>query len=130
MFDLLHVGHIRALKAAKRFGVLIVHVASDKESKCVKGTLRPIIPGVERAEMMKALKFVDEVFLSIDKDKSVCKSLDFIRPDIFANGGDRIVDNIPEKEICEKLGIKIIDGLGKKIRYSSKLIAKSQSLNT
>ena len=76
----------------------------------------------ERAKIVKALKCVDEVFISIDKDRSVCKSLEKIKPHIFANGGDRHTGNIPESDICEKHGIKRIDELGKKIQSSSKLV--------
>lgn len=62
-FDLLHLGHIMAFKEAKKFGdFLVVHVASDKEAKAVKGKNRPIIPGEERAELIRELKCVDEVF--------------------------------------------------------------------
>ena len=128
-FNPLHVGHLEYLEKAKALGGRLIVIVNTDEQVKLKGSY-PFMNQEDRLRIVKALKCVDEVFLSIDKDKSVCKSLDFIRPDIFANGGDRIVDNIPEKEICEKLGIKIIDGLGKKIRYSSKLIAKSQSLNT
>ena len=61
-FDLLHLGHIRALKKARKFGYLIVHIPPDEEAKMVKGESRPIIPQSERAEMLSNLKFVDEVF--------------------------------------------------------------------
>ena len=89
MFDLLHVGHIRALKAAKKFGVLIVHIASDKESKCVKGVLRPIIPGIERAEMVKALKFVDEVYYK-EKYESEAEVAKKVKADVIVrNKGNK-----------------------------------------
>ena len=73
----------------------------------------------DRMKIISSLKCVDEVFLSIDKDKTQCKSLEFLKPNIFANGGDRTNDEIPETNICKKLNIKIIDGLGEKIRSSS-----------
>ncbi|PIZ09704.1 hypothetical protein COY54_02430, partial [Candidatus Falkowbacteria bacterium CG_4_10_14_0_8_um_filter_41_36] len=73
-----------------------------------------------------ALKYVDEVFLSIDRDATVCKSLAKVKPNIFANGGDRkSLNDVPEFGVCSKLGIKMVDGLGKKIRASSKLIAEA-----
>ena len=62
-FDLFHAGHLGAFKEARKFGdYLIVHIAPDKEAKMVKGALRPVIPGKERAEMIEACKYVDEVF--------------------------------------------------------------------
>jgi D-beta-D-heptose 7-phosphate kinase/D-beta-D-heptose 1-phosphate adenosyltransferase len=67
------------------------------------------------------LRCVDEVFLSIDKDKSVCKSLEYLKPDIFANGGDRSLNEIPETAVMKKYNIEMIDGLGMKIRSSSKI---------
>lgn len=75
----------------------------------------------ERYEILKAIKYVDEVFISIDKDESVSESLKAIKPDIFAKGGDRFNYEIPEAKICKDLGIKIVDRLGKKIQSSSNL---------
>ena len=75
----------------------------------------------DRMEIVAALRCVDEVFLSIDTDKSVCKSLERIKPDIFANGGDRSLDEIPETAVMKKYNIKMVDGLGSKIRSSSDL---------
>ncbi len=78
-------------------------------------------------KIVSAIKWVDKVFLSIDRDPSVCKSLAKVRPDIFAQGGDRKHGNIPtsETDVCRKLNIKRVDGLGKKIRSSSTLIAEA-----
>jgi len=59
--------------------------------------------------------------MSIDLDTTVCKSLKKIKLNIFAKGGDRYIYEIPEPKICEKLGVKIVDGLGKKIQSSSNL---------
>ena len=65
IFDLFHCGHLGAFKEARKFGdYLIIHVASDKEVKCVKGDLRPIIPGKERVDLIKSCRYVDEVFYS------------------------------------------------------------------
>lgn len=75
----------------------------------------------DRVEIVSAIRCVDEVFLSIDEDSSVCKSLEHIKPDIFANGGDRKLDEIPETKVMKKYNIKMVDGLGKKIRSSSDL---------
>ena len=80
----------------------------------------------DRVEIVRCLKMVDEVFLSIDKDKTVCASLEFLKPDIFANGGDRSTKEVPETSICKKYNIEMIDGLGDKIRSSSDLTGLKQ----
>lgn len=125
-FNPLHVGHVRYLKEAKKLGTkLIVIINSDKQSK-LKGSFL-FMSEKERAEIVSSLRFVDGVVLSIDKDKTVCKTLELIKPDIFAKGGDRTLDNIPEteREVCQKFGIKIIFNVGGgKIQSSSWLISK------
>lgn len=124
-FDPLHVGHLEYLKLAKSLGdYLIVIVNSNYQCKIKKG--KPFMDENDRLEIVRNLKMVDEVFLSIDQDKTVCKSLEKIRPDIFANGGDRSTDEVPETVICNKHKIKMIDGLGEKIRSSSDLTGLKQ----
>ena len=119
-FDPLHVGHLESLELAKQLGdKLIVIVNSDLQAKLKKG--RSFMKQEDRIKIISALKCVDEVFLSIDKDKTQCKSLKYLKPDIFAKGGDRMSNEIPESKICIELGIEIVDGLGKKIRSSSEL---------
>ena len=124
-FDPLHVGHLEYLKLAKSLGdYLIVIVNSNYQCKIKKG--KPFMDENDRLEIVRNLKMVDEVFLSIDQDKTVCMSLEKIRPDIFANGGDRSTDEVPEIVICNKHKIKMIDGLGEKIRSSSDLTGLKQ----
>ena len=119
-FDPLHVGHLECLEMAAELGdKLIVIVNSDLQAKLKKG--ESFMKEEDRMKIVSALKCVDEVFLSIDKDKSQCESLRHINPDIFAKGGDRTSEEIPESEVCNELGIEIIDGLGEKIRSSSDL---------
>ena len=119
-FDPLHVGHLECLEMAKELGDrLIVIVNSDLQAKLKKG--KSFMNENDRMKIVSALKCVDHVFLSIDKDKSQCETLRCIKPDIFAKGGDRMSDEIPESKVCKELGIKIIDGLGEKIRSSSDL---------
>lgn len=124
-FDPIHIGHIEYLKLAKSLGdKLIVIVNNDKQAVLKKG--KEFMPFKERMEIVKSLKFVDEVFPSIDEDKTVCKSLEALKPNIFAKGGDRKSDEIPEGEICRKHGITIVDGLGNKIQSSSNLTGIKQ----
>jgi len=119
-FDPIHKGHIEYLKLSKELGdKLIVILNNDEQAKLKKGN--SFMELEERKTILESIKYVDEVFISIDKDKSVCKSLEAIKPDIFAKGGDRLVSEIPETPICKELGIKIIDGLGAKIQSSSSL---------
>ena len=119
-FDPLHVGHLECLELAKKLGdKLIVIVNSDHQARLKKG--KPFMKEDDRLKIVAALKCVDEVFLSIDTDSSVCKSLEAIKPDIFANGGDRSLDEIPETAVMKKYNIKMVDGLGDKIRSSSDL---------
>jgi len=119
-FDPIHVGHLEYINMAKKLGdKLVVIVNNNYQCELKKG--KPFMDEKDRIIIVSNLKNVDEVFLSIDKDKTVCASLEKIKPDIFANGGDRKNYEIPESVICKKYDIKIIDGLGEKIRSSSDL---------
>ena len=119
-FDPIHVGHLEYLRMAKELGdSLVVIVNNNYQCKLKKG--KHFMDENDRVEIVKALRFVDEVFLSVDKDKTVCKSLEEIKPDIFANGGDRATSEVPETPVCKKFNIKMVDGLGDKIRSSSSL---------
>ena len=79
------------------------------------------MPEDDRVRIIQALKPVDSAFLSIDLDSSVCESLSIIKPNIFANGGDRKLGEIPETRVMENYNIMMVDGLGSKIRSSSEL---------
>ena len=119
-FDPIHVGHLEYINMAKKLGdKLVVIVNNNYQCELKKG--KPFMDEKDRVTIVSNLKNVDEVFLSIDKDKTVCASLEKIKPDIFANGGDRKNYEIPESVVCKKYEIKIIDGLGEKIRSSSDL---------
>lgn len=125
--DPLHAGHIEALELAKKLGdKLIVIVNNDKQAILKKGY--EFMPFKERVAIVKALRCVDEVFESIDTGRSVSKSLEAIKPDIFAKGGDRTSGEIPEGEVCRKYNIRIIDGLGKKIQSSSDLVKRAKEI--
>lgn len=119
-FDPIHVGHLEYIKEAKKLGDKLIVIVNNNH-QCVLKKGKPFMDEKDRVIITSSIKYVDEVFLSIDEDKTVCKSLEEIKPDIFANGGDRKNFEIPESIICKKYDIKIIDGLGEKIRSSSDL---------
>ncbi len=124
-FDPIHIGHLEYLKLAKKLGDKLVVIVNNNH-QCVLKKGKPFMDESDRVKIIKSLKMVDEVYLSIDRDKTVCASLMDIKPDIFANGGDRSTGEVPELSICKKYNIKIIDGLGKKIRSSSDLTGLKQ----
>ncbi len=119
-FDPIHVGHLEYLKMAKSLGDILVVIVNNNH-QCILKKGKFFMDENDRLEIVKAIKYVDEVVLSVDQDKTVCKSLDLIRPNIFANGGDRSSDEVPETSVCKKYKIEMVDGLGKKIRSSSSL---------
>lgn len=128
-FDPLHPGHIRLFKEAKKLGdELVVILNNDNWLKKKKGFA--FMPESERAEVIEALEVVDRVVLTKHKkdpnDMSVCDALEEVKPDIFANGGDRTKKNIPEVSVCEKIGCKMVFSIGKggKIESSSWLLEK------
>ena len=124
-FDPIHIGHLEYLRMAKELGdSLVVIVNNNYQCKLKKG--KHFMDENDRVEIVKALRFVDEVFLSVDNDRTVCKSLEEIKPDIFANGGDRVTSEVPETPICKKFNIRMVDGLGDKIRSSSSLTGLSE----
>tara|TARA_Y100000310_G_C20578076_1_gene761485 strand:- start:300 stop:719 length:420 start_codon:yes stop_codon:yes gene_type:complete len=123
-FDPLHVGHIEYLEKAKLLGdELVVIVNNDVQAKIKKG--KAFMREEDRLKIIESLRCVDSSLLSVDENKTVCKSLKKIKkayPNdkvVFANGGDRKEKEIPEAAVCRKLDIKMVDGLGEKIRSSS-----------
>ena len=129
-FSPIHIGHIRYFKDAKKLGdKLIVILNTDEFLKRKKGIV--FISYRERKEIIESIKYVDEVIRCIDKDQSVCETLKYLKPDIFAKGGDRILGNIPEKDTCEVLGIKMVFGVGGgKIQSSSWLLKNYEQKRT
>ncbi len=125
-FNPIHKGHIEYLKLAKQLGdKLIVLVASDEQVK-LKGS-KQFMNQEERKIILGAIKYVDETMICIDDNLSACKTLEMLRETIsghliFAEGGDKFKNTIPETETCKKLNIEIIDGLGGKIQSSSELL--------
>ena len=82
------------------------------------------MPAVDRAFIIERFACVDKVVISVDEDSTVCKTLESIHPDIFANGGDRFSHNTPEGVVCERLSIDMAFGIGgEKIESSSRLVS-------
>lgn len=119
-FDPIHVGHIEYINNAKKLGDWLVVIVNNN-NQCALKKGKYFMDERDRVLIVKNIKAVDEVFLSIDEDKTVCKSLKKVNPDVFANGGDRKNYEIPESKVCKENNIQIIDGLGDKIRSSSDL---------
>jgi D-beta-D-heptose 7-phosphate kinase/D-beta-D-heptose 1-phosphate adenosyltransferase len=124
-FNPLHVGHLEMIERAKKLGNKLVVIINNDKQVSLKGSV-PFMSEKDRMAIVKALRAVDKVMLSIDADKTVIKSLAKLKPTIFANGGDRhSVNDVPEYDVCQKYKIKMVDGLGKKIRASSVLIKEA-----
>lgn len=127
-FNPLHKGHIEYFENARAQGdALWVIVNSDLQRE-LKGS-KPFQDQEERLKIISSLRVVDKAYISIDKDRTVRESLKHLysifgleRKLCFANGGDQTNESIPEAEVCNKLGIELIDGLGDKIQSSSWLL--------
>jgi rfaE bifunctional protein nucleotidyltransferase chain/domain len=106
-FDLLHVGHVRYLHAARELGgKLIVAVNSDASASALKGEGRPLIPAEERAEILAALADVDAVVVFPENDvRAVIRD---IRPDFHAKGTDYTVESVPERDQVEACGGRVV----------------------
>ena len=109
-FDPIHIGHVRMIQDAARFGAVIVIANSDEWLLRKKGYV--FMPYEERQEILYAIKGVVDVVQALDDDDTVCESLRRLDPHIFANGGDRGDKNTPEMEVCKELDIQMIWGMG------------------
>ena len=129
----MHKGHIQYFKFAKEKGDALIVIINNDQQRTLKGS-KTLMLEDERALIVSELKIVDRVYLSIDQDRTVCRTIKKIHSDLkktfelyFANGGDQNNKSIPEREICEKIGIGLLDGLGAKIQSSSWLLKNSKS---
>ncbi len=105
-FDLLHVGHVRYLRAAKQLGGrLIVAINSDQSVRALKGEGRPLMPAEERAEILSALADVDAVVIFSERDvRALIREL---RPNVHAKGTDYTADTVPERDVVAECGGRV-----------------------
>jgi cytidyltransferase-like protein len=129
-FNPIHKGHLEYFINAKSRGDLLYVIVNSDHQRALKGS-KEFQKEEERLFIVQHIKEVDQAFLSIDIDRSVCKTLEFLHQQFgssnrlfFANGGDQTNLSIPELSICQALKIELIDGLGDKIQSSSWLLCK------
>lgn len=124
-FDPVHVGHIRMILHASEFGDVVVVANSDDWLMRKKGYV--FMPFEERAEVLASIRGVVKVEAVDDTDGTVCEAISRVRPDYFANGGDRKKHNTPEQDVCEELGVEMLWEIGGdyKANSSSDLVKKA-----
>ncbi len=129
-FNPIHKGHIEYFKNARANGDELFVIVNNDHQRILKGS-KEFQDENERIFIVENLRLVDRCFLSIDKDRTVIETIKMLFNEfgneyhlLFANGGDQNNDTIPERAICQELGIELIDGLGGKIQSSSWLLKK------
>ena len=129
-FNPIHKGHLEYFQNAKKLADELFVIVNSDYQRSLKGS-KEFQDEHERIFIVSNIKSVNKAILSIDQDITVCSTIEKIANEYgndyilsFANGGDQNNDTIPEKPICEKLGITLVDGLGGKIQSSSWLLKK------
>lgn len=129
-FNPIHKGHLEYFNSSRALADILIVIVNNDHQRALKGS-QEFQAEDERVIIVSNIKAVDEVVLSIDTDRTVCDTLRKIAQDYgsmydlaFANGGDQNNDTIPERPVCEEVGIALIDGLGDKIQSSSWLLKK------
>ena len=129
-FNPIHKGHLEYFINAKAMADELFVIVNNDHQRAVKES-KEFQLEEERMLIVSSLKPVNKAILSIDTDRTVCKTIAKIAKEYgndydlaFANGGDQNNDTIPERTICEKMGIRLLDGLGDKIQSSSWLLKK------
>lgn len=129
-FNPLHKGHLEYFKLAKSIGDELFVIINNDNQRKLKGASEFMLEE-ERCLIISNLRMVDKIFLSVDNDRTVNKTIEKIHYEmssdynlIFGNGGDQDNSTIPETDICKKLGIDMVDNLGDKIQSSSWLLNK------
>jgi cytidyltransferase-like protein len=133
-YNVPHKGHVEYARIAKEFagpdGIVYVIVNSDQQSILKKGF--SFVPEDDRLAVMGSLRWVDKAFLSIDTDRTVCATIEWLcnnaehKPTHFCNGGDVTPNSpCPEEAVCKKNGMELVYGLGDKVQSSSWILDKS-----
>jgi len=123
-FDPVHIGHLRMIQEAAKYGDVIVIVNSDDWLMRKKGYI--FMPFKERCEILRGFAAVYDTTHVDDADGTVCEALKRLKPAFFANGGDRKTDNTPEMDVCDTEDIRLLWGIGGgKIQSSSTLVNDS-----
>ena len=129
-FNPIHKGHLEYFQNAKKLADFLFVIVNSDHQRALKQSKEFQLED-ERMLIVSSLKPVDKAVLSVDKDRTVCQTIASIANDYgqeydlaFANGGDQNNNTIPERPICEKMGIALLDGLGDKIQSSSWLLKK------
>ena len=128
-FDVLHVGHARYLREARKLGdLLVVGVNSDESVRRLKGATRPVIPEDERAEMLASLEAVD--YVTVFGEDTPCELLGLIRPSIHVKGGDYALDQVIEREVVEAAGGEVVVGIHIPARSTTDIVARIRELDS
>jgi rfaE bifunctional protein nucleotidyltransferase chain/domain len=121
-FDLLHVGHVRYLQAARALGdALVVGLNSDSAVRRLKGPGRPVMPAAERAELVAAVSGVDAVV--VFEEDSADALIARLRPDVHAKGTDYTEQSVPERSTVAALGARVAIAGDPKTHSTRDLIA-------
>jgi len=129
-FNPIHKGHLEYFQNAKKLADVLFVIVNNDHQRALKQS-KEFQLEQERMAIVSSLRVVDKATLSIDTDRTVCATIASIANTYgqdydlaFANGGDQNNNTIPERPICEKMGISLLDGLGDKIQSSSWLLKK------
>ena len=129
-FNPIHKGHLEYFNNSRALADELFVIVNNDAQRVLKGS-KEFQNQEERMIIVSNIKAVDKAILSVDEDRTVCATLKKIAQEYgseyelsFANGGDQNNDTIPERPICEEMGIALIDGLGDKIQSSSWLLKK------
>ena len=129
-FNPIHKGHLEYFQNAKKLADVLFVIVNNDHQRALKQS-KEFQLEQERMAIVSSLRVVDKAILSIDTDRTVCATIASIANSYgqdydlaFANGGDQNNNTIPERPICEKMGIALLDGLGDKIQSSSWLLKK------
>ncbi|HPC73311.1 MAG TPA: adenylyltransferase/cytidyltransferase family protein [Syntrophales bacterium] len=110
-FDPMHVGHMRLFREARALGDRLIVILNSDETLLMKKHYF-FLPFDERKEILRGIRYIDDVVDCIDRDFTVCKTLERLKPSIFAKGGDYKPENLPELLLCKRLGIRVVYNVG------------------